>query len=177
LTPRGLPPELSMDVSRAAVVLYFYILSFCDETGFCSSVFEAACWANLEKEERKTAFEELRDAGYVLEYRDRVPIAEFRGGVVMGSKLGCQVVNYCVPLDFERLSPITWKKLREAVFKRDDYTCQYCDERGGELECDHVLPISRGGTNEMGNLVTACASCNRAKRTRLLSEWRGRVPV
>lgn len=54
---------------------------------------------------------------------------------------------------------------------RDDYTCAYCGERGKKLECDHVIPVSRGGSNEKYNLVTSCFSCNRSKSDKLLSEW------
>jgi len=65
-----------------------------------------------------------------------------------------------------------WRLIRERIFARDDYTCRYCDARGGALECDHVIPVSRGGSNDDGNLVAACRACNRAKRDKLPSEWR-----
>lgn len=55
----------------------------------------------------------------------------------------------------------------------DGYTCQYCGERGKRLECDHVVPVSRGGSNEHENLVTACFACNRSKRAKTVEEWRG----
>jgi hypothetical protein len=64
-----------------------------------------------------------------------------------------------------------WAEIRAFVFERDDYTCQYCGEYGGRLECDHVVPVSRGGTNDFENLLTACFGCNRSKRDKLLSEW------
>lgn len=38
---------------------------------------------------------------------------------------------------------------------------------------DHVVPISKGGSNEDTNLVTACLPCNRSKRDKLVSEWKG----
>lgn len=72
-----------------------------------------------------------------------------------------------------RPSAEVWRSIRTYIFGRDDYTCQYCGERGKKLECDHVIPISRGGSNEESNLVTACFSCNRSKRDKLVSEWRG----
>ena len=51
------------------------------------------------------------------------------------------------------------------VFKRDKYTCQYCGVSGSEidLECDHIYPVSKGGTNDITNLTTSCRTCNRKK--------------
>lgn len=65
----------------------------------------------------------------------------------------------------------TWAALRAEVFRRDNYTCQYCSDRGGRLEADHLIPVSRGGETVLENLATACLACNRAKGTKLLSEW------
>ncbi len=62
------------------------------------------------------------------------------------------------------------------LFARDDYTCQYCgrhrrDLRGRQfLTRDHVLPISRGGGNAWGNVVTSCSPCNSRKGNRLPRE-------
>lgn len=64
-----------------------------------------------------------------------------------------------------------WTKLRRSIFQRDNFTCGYCGYIGGELECDHVLPISRGGGHETTNLQTACKPCNRSKRDKTLAEW------
>lgn len=64
-----------------------------------------------------------------------------------------------------------WKRLRKMVFERDDFTCQYCFKRGGRLECDHMIPVSRGGTDDPKNLATACFSCNRSKRAKTPAEW------
>jgi len=66
-----------------------------------------------------------------------------------------------------------WRVIRSRIFKRDDYTCQYCGERGKKLECDHVIPVSRGGGHTDDNLVTACFACNRSKRDKLVGEWMG----
>lgn len=70
-----------------------------------------------------------------------------------------------------RLSVHSWRKISAAVFQRDDYTCAYCGQRGVRLECDHVVPVSRGGSNEMENLVASCVPCNRSKSDKLVSEW------
>ena len=67
-----------------------------------------------------------------------------------------------------------WSVLRELVFQRDNFVCQYCFASGVELECDHIIPVSRGGSSDIANLTTACQPCNRAKSDKLLSEWEER---
>ena len=64
------------------------------------------------------------------------------------------------------------KKLRFEVFKRDSFTCQYCGKSAPHviLEVDHVKPVSKGGTNELLNLITSCRDCNRGKSNRELSD-------
>ncbi|MBN1668752.1 MAG: HNH endonuclease, partial [Anaerolineales bacterium] len=52
---------------------------------------------------------------------------------------------------------------RKEIFRRDDYTCQYCGQRGGQLTIDHVTPRRLGGQHTWDNLVTACAACNHRK--------------
>lgn len=64
-----------------------------------------------------------------------------------------------------------WRVIRERIFARDDYTCTYCGSRGVKLECDHIIPVSRGGSSEDSNLTTACKPCNRSKRSKTPEEW------
>src|SRR5512142_3411993 len=62
------------------------------------------------------------------------------------------------------------------LFARDRYRCQYCGRTQGELKPresltrDHLIPISRGGTNEWTNVVTACSPCNTRKANSLPNE-------
>lgn len=65
-----------------------------------------------------------------------------------------------------------WRLLRQAVFERDGWACVYCGKATGTLTCDHALPVSRGGSSTLDNLVTACLACNVAKATRTPEEWR-----
>lgn len=55
---------------------------------------------------------------------------------------------------------------RHEVFRRDDYTCQYCGRKTGELTIDHVLPKKSGGRHTWSNVVTACITCNHQKGSR-----------
>lgn len=93
-------------------------------------------------------------------------------GLVTGDSISPTMEFVAETANDLRPSAEVWMKTRERIFMRDDYTCAYCDERGGRLECDHVVPVSRGGSNSDDNLVTACFYCNRSKRDKLLGEWR-----
>lgn len=51
-------------------------------------------------------------------------------------------------------------------------TCVYCNKRNAET-VDHVIPLCRGGTYTLDNLVGACRLCNSSKGSKLISEWDG----
>jgi 5-methylcytosine-specific restriction endonuclease McrA len=62
------------------------------------------------------------------------------------------------------------------LFARDHYRCQYCGRHSTELKPrealtrDHLIPLSRGGTNVWQNVVTACSHCNARKGNHLAHE-------
>jgi 5-methylcytosine-specific restriction endonuclease McrA len=62
------------------------------------------------------------------------------------------------------------KLTRREVFRRDNYTCQYCGRHGSDLTLDHVLPKHLGGGHVWDNVVAACPSCNHHKGGRKLDE-------
>jgi len=64
-----------------------------------------------------------------------------------------------------------WYEIIRKVFNRDKHTCQYCSQVGGKLEVDHVIPFSKGGTNDLNNLVTSCRRCNRQKKDKSVDEF------
>lgn len=57
------------------------------------------------------------------------------------------------------------KKVRFEVLKRDNFICTYCGGKSPdvELEIDHKIPKSAGGSDSPTNLVTSCFSCNQGK--------------
>ncbi len=58
------------------------------------------------------------------------------------------------------------------LFRRDRLTCAYCGQRFPErdLQCEHIVPQSRGGLWAWMNLVTACGWCNGRKADRTPEE-------
>ena len=59
-----------------------------------------------------------------------------------------------------------WSKIRERILIRDGYCCQYCGSEDATT-VDHMLPISKGGTDDPDNLVAACTRCNYSKGNRM----------
>ncbi|MBA7698599.1 hypothetical protein ES703_107277 [subsurface metagenome] len=74
-----------------------------------------------------------------------------------------------------------------ATFIRDNFTCQECgyhkmmDNRPwlpdmSNLECDHIIPLARGGETTMDNLQTLCQKCNRQKGIKVADDLEQELP-
>lgn len=66
---------------------------------------------------------------------------------------------------------------RKNLYMRDEFTCQYCGVHANklrykvkDLNLDHVVPKSRGGSTDWCNIVTACIDCNSKKANRTPEE-------
>lgn len=62
-----------------------------------------------------------------------------------------------------------WALLRARVFATKGCACHYCGKPASHV--DHLLPRSRGGADDIDNLVPACARCNLTKARRTPEEW------
>ena len=97
-------------------------------------------------------------------------------------------LNYAEPAVSECcIDFLNWWCLRpayvRATFIRDNFTCQECgfhrmqEDRPwlpdiSQLECDHIIPLAKGGETTMDNLQTLCKECNRKKGISLPSDPR-----
>lgn len=65
---------------------------------------------------------------------------------------------------------MTWEETARLVEKRAGRRCEYCRMhqalQGATFHVEHILPNSRGGTDEPDNLALACPSCNLHKSDR-----------
>lgn len=61
-----------------------------------------------------------------------------------------------------------YRRWREAVFARDDYTCQKCGQRGGNLNAHHISAWAKdkGRRFDVSNGITLCSKCHKAIHAR-----------
>ncbi len=66
------------------------------------------------------------------------------------------------------------------LLRRDGDRCRWCGIRlvvaapqaaWNRLTLDHVIPVSKGGTNALNNLALACGRCNRRRGPMPVEEW------
>ena len=119
-------------VRRAIALLYQDIARAVDEQ---YRVFDFASWADLAAEE---------DAIGLVNRAIRVP------------RVILLLAYDRVPRRYVRFS-------RFNIYSRDRNRCQYCGRQfpRAELNLDHVVPRSRGGTSVWENVVCSCHRCNR----------------
>jgi len=75
---------------------------------------------------------------------------------------------------------INWPRLREVIAKRDKYTCQDCKKSitppeqymgNNDFEVHHIIPRSKGGSDNPLNLKTLCKRCHN-KYTKHLANFK-----
>lgn len=60
----------------------------------------------------------------------------------------------------------------QSMLKDQKGLCKYCSKDiSNQYHIDHVVPLSRGGSNELSNLVLSCSHCNLSKGKKMLNEW------
>lgn len=71
-------------------------------------------------------------------------------------------------------------KTRAAVLAKTSGRCVYCSieltvrpNQPNSFHADHVLPVTRGGADDIANLVPSCADCNLRKGSRTIAELCG----
>jgi len=56
--------------------------------------------------------------------------------------------------------------VKQYIYERDKHQCQSCGQTQAEtkLNIDHIIPLVKGGSNDMSNLQTLCQTCNQKKK-------------
>lgn len=97
-------------------------------------------------------------------------IKPYRTGTARFCSVACKASNmdFGITPELERLRRSAEYRLwRTAVFVRDDYTCQFCRQRGGYLEADHIKTFAHHPDLRFNvdNGRTLCQGCHRKTPT------------
>jgi hypothetical protein len=118
------------------------------------------------------------------------------GKRTIGEDLGKGTLPTEVPVVRERMAVVSVEPApnyyrdpvrRRELLERDRWLCRYCGSAvtTETATLDHIVPVSRGGSDEPENLATACLTCNSIKSGRsyedaapqLLEALRRRSPI
>lgn len=93
---------------------------------------------------------------------EEIPLCQERMRAAV-NKVPDKQVDQATELDYYNVA-----ENREKIFERDAYKCYYCKKQLTRFTAtlDHIQPVSRGGDNSFGNLVTACLHCNSRRGNR-----------
>lgn len=88
---------------------------------------------------------------------------------IAGSAVMARMLRHEIPLGRDN----------RPLFLRDRMTCCYCAQRFrySELTREHIIPRCKGGEDRWSNCATACRSCNQAKGSLDVAQFRDLVYV
>jgi hypothetical protein len=96
------------------------------------------------------------DLDHAVEVKEELEVAGLRAKIVEGRPTNSgQSKRSAIP-----------ETVRHEVWRRDSRRCVDCGSRE-RLEFDHIIPISKGGSNTARNIELRCEACNRAKAARI----------
>jgi len=111
---------------------------------------------------------------YLLSSRNREDLPESIPQIF--AEASCNIFGHVCPVFFaaEALTETSTERrlgrhipfeVKMRVVRRDNYTCQHCRKhlRDDEVEFDHIIPVSKGGSSEEHNIRLTCFKCNRDK--------------
>ncbi|WP_082816758.1 HNH endonuclease [Anaerosporomusa subterranea] len=119
-------------------------------------------------EERRLNFQEMVGAFKEEDYPESISsVDEESSCTIFGHLCPVFFVNepFTETAEMRRIGRYIPFNIKIRVARRDNYTCQICGKhlRDDELEFDHIIPVSRGGSTEEHNIRLACFDCNRSK--------------
>jgi 5-methylcytosine-specific restriction endonuclease McrA len=97
-----------------------------------------------------------------------------RDGVLTCQRIAVEALNggkqVLKPKENSLGDPLYFREVIQYLHWRYKSRCVYC--QGDEnLQIDHLYPVSRGGSDDIGNLVLACSNCNKAKGAMTSTEF------
>ena len=127
-------------------------------------------WLTIRDVRRRNALSKLQEP---FREPDAEELENARSAILMDSgndhnryeELVRQQVNNPFPHLPVELTRVISREVKAEVFQRDGGMCQHCGSKFN-LEYDHIMPYSLGGSNAAKNIQLLCSTCNRSKGNR-----------
>jgi 5-methylcytosine-specific restriction endonuclease McrA len=97
--------------------------------------------------------------------RRELAVRKFRAAIHTADSIGRSRTDSVGPPNPRRRRAIP-ERVRSEVWRRDEACCVDCGSRE-RLEFDHIIPISKGGSNTARNIELRCENCNNLKGARI----------
>jgi len=116
----------------------------------------------------KVSLQKLFDLSYdqFLEFQE----GEIIAALERGAKITELDTVYKISQDFitasDKISRRISQKVKDLVWNRDGGKCVNCNSKFN-LEFDHIIPFSKGGSNTYRNIQLLCEKCNRQKKNKI----------
>lgn len=131
-------------------------------------------FVEVVNETEQPTFEEICNRAKVVTYESYLEKL-LRVGLACKHPRGSISLNPIVSVEMIEIKNVRniSKSLRFDIFQRDHHTCQYCGRKPTEvtLVVDHLVPVAKGGTDDIDNLITSCEDCNQGKSAKLIEEY------
>lgn len=75
----------------------------------------------------------------------------------------------------KRIQGSSWMNTRRRIMQRDKFTCAGCGLIRMDHDCDHVIPLEQGGSNEDDNLQLLCSGVGRCHDLKSRAEAKERA--
>jgi hypothetical protein len=132
--------------------------AYLEGRGIPQNFFEAYKWANLAAAAGSKVAKQVRDDASKMLSPSQ--IAEAQRQILEKTASLANAEGNDLQVDPERFTIPS--AVRREVWRRDEGKCVKCGSRA-YLEYDHIIPVSRGGSNTARNIELLCEACNRAK--------------
>ncbi|MDR3413992.1 MAG: HNH endonuclease [Formivibrio sp.] len=133
-------------------------LAYCYGDGVPQNFVEAYKWANLAAAAGSDDAKKLRD-----DLTQKMTPSQVEDGQRLAAREASKIRNPPNQTEQERQARVAIpSEVRREVWRRDGGVCVKCGSRRN-LEYDHIVPVSKGGSNTARNIELLCETCNRTK--------------
>lgn len=83
-----------------------------------------------------------------------------------------RAIKYYLEGKTDKLPSKSPSRLLLKLYKIQNHVCPYCSsDMRDNIHIDHIVPLSKNGSNDVENLILCCSTCNLSKSAKNLEDW------